>query len=73
MTTQTINTKGQLRDMIMKRDHCTKQEATLRINVTQQLINESLELAYSSQLDDIEDILAQNLGIELDYIYLFIM
>ena len=73
MTTQTINTKGQLRDMIMKRDHCTKQEATHRINVTQQLINETLEYAYSSQLDDIEDILAQHLGIELDYIYLFIM
>lgn len=66
-----INTKSQLRAMIMKRDHCTKQEATYRINLAQQLINETME--YAPQLDDIEDILAQVLGIELDYIYLFIM
>ena len=71
MSTQTINTKSQLCAMLMKRDHCTKQEAKYRINLAQQLINEIME--YAPQLDDIEDILADVLGIELDYIYLFIM
>ena len=57
--------------MLMKRDHCTKEEAKYRINLAQQLINETME--YAPQLDDIEDILADVLCIELDYIYLFIM
>lgn len=69
MTTQTINTKGQLRDMIMKRDHYTREEATYLINLAQQLIDETLE---SGTLDDIEEVLSDVLGIELDYIFLFL-
>lgn len=64
-----INTKSQLRDMIMIRDHISKKEATYMINKAQQIINDCLD---TCTLDDIEDILLEQLGIELDYIHMFI-
>lgn len=64
-----INTKRELRDMIALRDRCTKREAAYRIACTQQVIDDCVD---ACTLDDIEDILATHLGIELDYIHLFL-
>ena len=64
-----INTKQQLRDMLMVRDHISKQEASYMINKTQQIIDDCLD---TCTLDDVEDILLDQLGIELDYIFLFL-
>ena len=63
-----IRTKCDLRNMIAERDHCTKKEAMFRINCTQQIIDECIE---NCTLEDIEDILASHLGIELDYMHIF--
>ena len=52
----------------MKRDHMTKQEAMLVINTTQQLINEAMEECH---FNEVEEILADYLGLEPDYIYIF--
>lgn len=63
-----IRTKKDIRDLLMKRDHMTKQEAIHVINVTQQLINEAMEECH---FDEVEEILAEYLGLEPDYIYIF--
>ena len=63
-----IRNKRDIRDLLMKRDHMTKQEATLVINTTQQLINEAMEECHFSE---VEEILAQYLGLEPDYIFIF--
>lgn len=64
-----IRSKKGLRIMLMLRDHTSKQEAQLMIDTTQQLIDEALE---DGNLGDIEDILADNLGLEPDYLDLFL-
>lgn len=46
----------------------SKYEATLVINTTQQLINEAMEECHFSE---VEEILAEYLGLEPDYIYIF--
>lgn len=66
--TEIRNKKG-LRIMLMLRDHTSRQEAQLMIDTTQQLIDEALE---EGQLSDIEEILADNLGLEPDYLDLFL-
>lgn len=66
-----IRTKKDLAEMLMKRDHVTLAEAKHIIAVTQQLLNECFEEEVGS-LTDVENILYEYLGIELDYIYLFI-
>ena len=63
-----IRSKRDIRDLLMKRDHMTKQEATLVINTTQQLINEAMEECH---FNEVEEILADYLGLEPDYIYIF--
>ena len=65
-----INSKKDLVNMIAKRDHVTIPEAKHMVNVTQQLIDECFADVHSYA--EIEDILLEYLGIELDYIYLFI-
>lgn len=55
----------------MKRDHVTLAEAKHMIAVTQQLLNECFEEEVGS-LTEVENILYEYLGIELDYIFLFI-
>lgn len=57
-----IRTKKDLREMLMARDHTTRQEA-------QYMIDEALE---DGNLCDIEEILADNLGLEPDYLDLFL-
>lgn len=64
-----IRSKKDLRDMLMRRDHTSRQEAQLMIDTTQQLIDEALE---DGNLDQIEDILIDELGIEIDYAELFL-
>lgn len=63
-----IHTKKDIRDLLMRRDRLSKQEATLIINTTQQLINEAMEECH---FDEVEEILADYLGLEPDYIYIF--
>lgn len=63
-----IRTKKDIHDLLMKRDHMSKQEATLVINTTQQLINEAMEECH---FNEVEEILAEYLGLEPDYIYIF--
>ena len=69
--TMQIRTKKDLAEMLMKRDHVTLAEAKHMIAVTQQLLNECFEEEVGS-LTEVENILYDYLGIELDYIYLFI-
>lgn len=64
-----IRTKKGLRIMLMIRDHTSRQEAQLMIDTTQQLIDEALE---EGKLSDIEEILADTLGLEPDYLDLFL-
>lgn len=64
-----IRNKKDLRDMLMKRDHTTRQEAQYMIDEAQQLIDEAFE---DGNLFDIEEILADNLGLEPDYLDLFL-
>lgn len=63
-----IRSKRDIRDLLMRRDHLSKHEATLVINTTQQLINEAMEECH---FDEVEEILADYLGLEPDYIYIF--
>lgn len=64
-----IRNKKDLRDMLMARDHTSRQEAQYMIDEAQQLIDEALE---DGNLDDIEEILADTLGLEPDYLDLFL-
>ena len=64
-----IRNKKDLRDMLMTRDHASRQEAQYMIDEAQQLIDEALE---DGNLDDIEEILADTLGLEPDYLDLFL-
>lgn len=64
-----IRNKKDLRDMLMVRDHTTRQEAQYMIDEAQQLIDEAFE---EGKLFDIEEILADNLGLEPDYLDLFL-
>ena len=66
-----IRTKKDLAEMLMNRDHITQAEAKHMVAVTQQLLNECFAEEVGS-LSDVEDILYEYLGIELDYIFLFI-
>ena len=51
--TMQIRSKKDIRDLLMKRDHKTKQEAIHVINVTQQLINEAMEECHFSEVEEI--------------------
>lgn len=64
-----IRTKKDLRDMLMAREHTSRQEAQYLIDEAQQFIDEALE---DGNLDDIEEILADTLGLEPDYLDLFL-
>lgn len=64
-----IRSKKDLRDMLMARDHTSRQEAQYLIDEAQQFIYEALE---DGNLDDIEEILADTLGLEPDYLDLFL-
>ena len=64
-----IRSKKGLREMLMRRDHTSRQEAQLMIDTAQQLIDEALE---EGNLYQIEDILIDELGIEVDYADLFL-
>lgn len=64
-----IRTKKDLRDMLMKRDHTSRQEAQYMIDETQQLIDECLE---DGNLYGMEEIIEDNLGLEPDYLDLFL-
>lgn len=64
-----IRSKKDLRDMLMIRDHTSRQEAQYMIDETQQIIDDCLE---NCTLDDIEEILSDNLGLEPDYLDLFL-
>lgn len=66
-----IRTKKDLVAMLVKRDHITQAEAKHMVAVTQQLLNECFEEEVGS-LTEVENILYEYLGIELDYIFLFI-
>ena len=55
-----IISKKYLRDMLMALDHTSRQEAQYIIDEAQQLIDEALE---DGNLFDIEEILADNLGL----------
>lgn len=66
-----IKTKKDLVAMLVKRDHITQAEAKHMVAVTQQLLNECFEEEVGS-LTEVENILYEYLGIELDYIFLFI-
>lgn len=64
-----IRNKKDLRDMLMARDHTSRYEAQYMIDETQQLIDECLE---DGNLYDIEEIIEDNLGLEPDYLDLFL-
>ena len=65
-----IRTKRELAKALAERDHCTFNESYHRVLCTQQIIDDCIE---NCTLEDIEDILADHLGIELDYLHIFIM
>ena len=66
-----IKTKKDLAHMIAYRDHISLPEAVYIVEFTQQLLNECFEEEVGS-LTEVENILYEYLGIELDYIFLFI-
>lgn len=55
--------------ILMNRDGDSRTEAKRRVRETQALINEALS---EGRAYEIEDILLEELGLELDYIYCFI-
>ena len=65
-----IKTKRELMQMIRERDMVSAAEAKYMVEKTQQIIDDCFD---NCTINDIEDILMDNLGIEMDYIYLFIM
>lgn len=66
-------TKKDIIKILMKRDDLTKEEATDIVNETQDLINEVVESedAWEAMID-VENILADQLGLEPDYMMAFI-
>lgn len=66
-----INSKKQLVEMLMNRDHISALEAKRMVAITQQLIIDEV-VEDGGSLDEVEEILAEHLGLELDYIFLFI-
>lgn len=56
-------------NILMKRDGISKSEAISIVQQTKLMIDEAIE---SGDYDVVEDILASELGLELDYIYNFI-
>ena len=56
-------------NILMKRDGLSKSEAISIVQHTKLMIDEAIE---SGDYDAVEEILADELGLELDYIYNFI-
>lgn len=56
--------------ILMDRDDCTEKEAWDIVNETQNQINDVLVLGDTSE---VEDILMYELGLELDYVYAFLI
>ena len=52
-------------DILMNRDGLTKEEASDLVNETRQCIYNVLE---GGSYDEVEDIMYENLGLEMDYI-----
>ena len=65
-----IYNKRDLKELLMKRDHLSEKEALNVINWTQQLFDEMI--SDECTLDELEDILADNLGLEPDYLHIFL-
>lgn len=68
--------KKEIVEILMRRDNLTKEDAISRVQETQNLINEYIENGMESPLEgyyDVEDILASELGLELDYIFDFLL
>lgn len=68
--------KKEIVEILMRRDNLTKEDAISRVQETQNLINEYIENGMESPLEgyyDVEDILATELGLELDYIFDFLL
>ena len=56
-------------EILMRRDENTREEAVARYEETKRLIDEALA---SGCEEEVEDILAEEIGLELDYIFCFI-
>lgn len=65
-----IRTKRELADLIAIRDRVTRKEALYRVHCTQQIIDDCIT---NCTYEDLEEILADNLGLEMDYIHIFLM
>ncbi len=56
-------------NILMKRDGISKSEAISIVQETKLMIDEAIE---AGDYEAVEDILAEELGLELDYVYAFI-
>ena len=56
-------------NILMKRDGISKSEAISIVQETKLMIDDAIE---AGDYEAVEDILAEELGLELDYIYAFI-
>lgn len=60
-----MSNKQHIVDILVRRDGLTKEEAQNLVEDVQRMIDEALEIGDS---DEVEDILAEELGLEPDYL-----
>lgn len=56
----------QIEKILIARDGCTKEQAKETLEHTKRCVNEALE---TGDYDSVEDIMASELGLEMDYIF----
>ena len=66
-----VETKEELKNLLMRRDNIGEEEAEERIEEVQNMIDDALE--YGASYEEIELIVQDELGLEPDYMDLFIM
>ena len=64
-----IRTKRELAELIAFRDKITRKEALYRVYCTQQIIDDCIT---NCTYEDLEEILADKLGLEMDYMHIFL-
>ena len=66
-----VETKEELKNLLMRRDNIGEEEAEERIEEVQNMIDDALE--YGASYEEIELIVQDELGLEPDYMDLFVM
>ena len=58
--------KNEIIEVLMNRDHMTKEEAVNHYRYVREMINEAVS---NGDYDEVEDIMYSELGLEMDYIF----